>query len=279
MPHAAQAMWKGTGAQDGVRVLYWGVLCFAGRNRPVEKIMKRLSPVVCSVAVAMLLSLGPAGEIASAAANPEDGKLESVVRFDFLVVDGDLVGDGSGEHHDGVLQAGQIVDGKRKPAVQFAGNGLISLRDDGLDPAGRALSVGALCQASTGDGVVVSWGDATNGISLYIRDFVPHFAVRVDGELTEAAADEPICQDQWIHLLGTLDSQGKISLIVNGWPVAEKQGQLLADKPAEPFVCGADTGAAVGQYKSPLYWQGLLEDVRLYWGRIDRDRDSDELKD
>jgi hypothetical protein len=201
------------------------------------------------------------------------------VRFDFLVVENNRVGDASGQHHDGLIQGGRVVEGKRKPAVQFETNGLISLVSDVLDPSGRALTVGALCKTSENDGVVVSFGDATNGFSLYVKDSFPHFAVRTDGELVDIASDEQICQEQWIHLLGTIDSEGRVSLIVNGWTVATAAGRVLPHKPAEPFCCGADVGSTVANYASPLHWQGLLEDVRLYWGCMDRERDSDELKD
>ena len=208
-----------------------------------------------------------------------DVKLEAVVHFDFFVVEGGRVGDASGQHHDGQLQNGEVVEGKRKPAVQFQGNGAVSLFDDKLDPSQRSLTVGALCKASASDGVIASLGDATNGFSLYIKDAVPRFVVRADGQLFEVASDEQICLDQWVHLVGIIGDDGKLSLIVNGWPVATGMGRVIPHKPAEGFYCGADLGSAVGDYEVALHWEGLLEDVRLYWGSMDRDRDSDQLKD
>jgi hypothetical protein len=209
----------------------------------------------------------------------QDPPLESVLRFDFLVVDNNRVQDISGKRHDGLIQNGQIVEGKRKPAVQFDTPGLMSLVDDTVDPSGRALTVGALCKSPATDGVVLSLGDAANGFSLYLKDSYPHFAVRADRQLTDVASDQQVCQDQWVHLAGTIDRNGKVSLMVNGWVVSSAAGNNIPHKPSEPFCCGADIGSAVADYKSPLHWQGVLEDVRLYWGCMDRERDSDELKD
>lgn len=241
--------------------------------------MKRTSTLVVGL-VAFVAGVLPQAEATlGAPRKTQEPQLESVLRFDFLVVDNNRVQDISGKHRDGLIQNGQVVEGKRKPAVHFETPGLISLVDDTLDPSRRALTVGALCRSSATDGVVLSYGDATNGFSLYLQDSYPHFAVRADGKLTDVAADSKVCQDQWIHLAGTIDSKGKVSLIVNGWIVASADGHLITHKPGEPFCCGADIGSAVANYKSPLHWQGTLEDVRLYWGCIDRDRDSNELKD
>ncbi len=50
-------------------------------------------------------------------------------------------------------------------------------------------------------------------------------------------------------------------------------------KPAEPFCVGADTGSPVGEYAPAMHWQGLLEDVRLYWGFMDRNENREQLQD
>lgn len=241
--------------------------------------MKSASAVAVGVLAVVIVLQGQAVGADRMPRSSRDVGLQAVAHFDFFVVEGGRVGDASGQHHDGRLQNGEIVEGKRKPAVQFLGDGAISLLDDNLDPSQRALTVGALCKASAGDGVIASLGDATNGFSLYLKDAIPRFVVRADGQLFEVASDEKICLGQWVHLVGTLGDDGKLSLIVNGWPVATGTGQVISRKADEGFCCGADLGSAVGNYEAPLHWEGLLEDIRLYWGSVDRDRDSDQLKD
>lgn len=53
-------------------------------------------------------------------------------------------------------------------------------------------------------------------------------------------------------------------------------GSILA---CGTFCVGADIGSPVGEYAAPLNWHGLIEDVRRYWGLIDRNEQRDALQD
>jgi len=191
------------------------------------------------------------------------------------------VRDYSGKDHDGTLRDGEIVAGRQKQAVKFSGLGAISMDGvpDTLNPQARSLTVGAFCQPSSPEGVLVSMGDHTNGFSLYLHGGVPHFAVRADGKLFTAAAVDPVVMDQWVHLAGAIDGQGRIWVVVNGWFGANVQGKVIPRKPAESFCVGADPGSPVGQYPSTLPWHGLVQDVRLYWGFMDRNENRDQWGD
>ncbi len=204
---------------------------------------------------------------------------ELALLYDFYGVEGADVPDGSGHRRTGKLEAGTIVQGREKPAVRFAGEGSIttSLNPQGLDFAGRPMTVGAMCKPSGPDGVIVSMGDASEGFSLYLRRGVPHFAVRTGGVLHQVAAPEAVDVDAWVHLAGVIDQNGELSVLVNTWPAARSEGSLLARRPAEPLSVGADAGAFVGDYAAPLHWQGLLQDVRLYWGAVNREDHRDLL--
>jgi Concanavalin A-like lectin/glucanases superfamily len=215
------------------------------------------------------------------AAGAEAGRAEPqlALLYDFQAVEGAQIPDGSGHGHTGTLEAGEIVLGRNKPAVQFAGKGLVTMTQSSgsLDPASRALTVGAMCKPGAPDGVIVSMGDTTDGFSLYLQGGVPHFAVRENGALHEVVAADPVDLDQWVHVAGVIDGRGKLALLVNAFPVAQAPGSFLAHTPSEPFSVGADVGSSVGDYKTPLYWQGLLQDVRLYWGAVSRETDRDLL--
>jgi hypothetical protein len=210
-----------------------------------------------------------------------EGALELALQYDFFVFDGQRVEDASRYKHDGDLKRGEIVNGRRKPAIKLDGNGSISLAEtpDSLDPASRPFAIGALCRPAAADGVIAAMGGRTNGFSLYVREGVPRFAVRAGGQLWEVSDDDALPIDQWVHLVGTVDERGELWLIVNGWPVAHAQGKLIPQKPAEPLSVGADCGEAVTDYPAPLGWQGLLEDVRLYWGFLDRNEHREALAD
>ena len=73
--------------------------------------------------------------------------------------------------------------------------------------------------------------------------------------------------------------QGQLGLVVNGWPTATAAGKLIADTPEQPLCIGADLAGSVGDYEHLASWCGLLEDVRLYWGVVDRNEHRDELGD
>lgn len=204
---------------------------------------------------------------------------ELALLYDFYAVEGTGVPDGSGHGHTGTLHAGEIVTGRNKPAVQFAGQGLLRTPDvsASIDFTARPLTVGAMCRPSAPDGVIVAMGDAEDGFSLYLKGGVPHFAVRTKGALHQAVAPEALVLDQWAHVAGVMDAKGELTLLVDTWPVAQAPGSLLARAPAEPLTVGADTGAFVGDYPTPMHWKGLLQDVRLYRGVVSREANRDLL--
>jgi hypothetical protein len=228
-----------------------------------------------ALGAAWLIQSSPAGDRAS-----RGPKLELVLQYDF-VPDQMKVTDASGKKHDGTVQDGEIVYGRRKHAVKLDGKGTVAMAGvpDTLDPTLRAITVGAFCQPSAPDGVVAAMGDKANGFCLFLKDGVPQFAVRAQGQLCKIAAREPVVIDQWVHLAGMIDAKGQVSLVVNGWPVATAQGKLIPQKPAKPFCAGADPGSPVGVDGAPPAWRGLLQDVRLYWGVAERNANRELWQD
>lgn len=210
-----------------------------------------------------------------------DAKVQVALHYDFYGVEGGKVHDQAKPPHDGTIQAGRVVDGKRKPAAKLDGNGSIEVSGEPseLNPAGRAFSVGALCRPESPNGVLLSMGNKQNGFSLYLCDGVPHFALRSAGELTLLVGDKPVQENQWLHMMGTVDAKGHVSLIVNAWPAGEMDGKLIAEQPATTLCIGADPLGEIGGSGPFSNWRGLIEDVRLYWGVIDRNEHRDELGD
>ncbi len=236
----------------------------------------KLTAALCSVPLSVFL-LWPLAAIAADGTAP--GPELALFLYDFQGVAGTEVPDGSGHGHAGTLRAGEIIFGRNKPAVQFAGNGLLTTANvpADLDFSAQTLTVGAMCKPTAPDGVIVAMGDAEDGFSLYLQAGVPHFAVRVKGALHEAVAPEPVVLDQWFHVAGVIDPKGGLTLLLDTWPAVQSPGSLLARASAEPLTVGADTGSFVGGYSSPLHWQGLLQDVRLYRGVVSREQNRDLL--
>ncbi len=210
-----------------------------------------------------------------------DFQLSVALHYDFYAVEANRVLDQAKPKHEGTIRDGQIVQGKRKPAVQLDGHGsiLVTATAADLDPTDKALTVGALCQPAAPDGMLITMGGAKNGLSIYLREGIPHFSVRSAGTVTTVAADKPVAMNQWIHLMGTLDSSGELSIVVNGWPRATAQGRLIAGTPELPLSIGEASGVEVNDTQQVPNWTGLLEDIRLYWGVMDRNQHRDQLGD
>lgn len=210
-----------------------------------------------------------------------DNKLTAALHYDFFGVDGMRVSDQAKQKHEGTIQYGEIVQGKRKPAVKLDGRGsiLVSASAADLDPTQKAFSVGALCQPAAPDGMLIAMGTEKNGFGIYLREGIPHFVVHSAGETTTVAGDRPVAMNQWLHLMGTIDSGGKLSLVVNGWPNAAAQGKLISETPEQPLCIGADSTGTAGANERLPNWTGLLEDIRLYWGVMDRNHHRDDLGD
>lgn len=165
-----------------------------------------------------------------------------------------------------------IVAGRKGKAIKLDGSGpaFTLPTSPQLDPAGISLTVGAWCKPASGNGVLIAQGGISQGFSLYLRESAIVFAVRA-GMKMKTATGPKLENDQWTHVAVTLDRDGIAQLLVNGKPVGKptKVG-LIASRPADGLSVGADSGSLVGEYETPSPFQGQLEDVRLYWGTIQR---------
>ncbi len=137
-------------------------------------------------------------------------------------------------------------------------------RSDSLRPAGKRLTVCAWTKTSKPDGAVVARGGSSHGYALYLRRGAPAFAVRVQGKLCAARAQQKISQ-AWTHLAGVLTPERKLLLYVNGRLAGQAPARgFLARDPGEPMEIGADEGTGVGGYRAPLPFRGLIDEVRVY---------------
>jgi hypothetical protein len=234
--------------------------------------------LVATASVVWLSRESQGGDRTNRRPGHEDPKI--ALHYDFFLSEGVRMSDASGNKHDGTLRNGEVVYGRRKNAVKLDGKGMIlAATPESLNPASRPFTVGALCQPAAADGVIASMGDHSNGFSLYLKGGIPQFAVRTNGRLITVSDIDPLPMDQWVHLAGAIDAKGTLWLIVNSWPVAHVKGELIRNKPSEPFCVGADPGSPVGEKTTSQNWRGLLQDVRLYWGFMDPEEHRDTLKD
>jgi hypothetical protein len=194
--------------------------------------------------------------------------LELVLRYDFSGGSDAMGQDTSGKGNNGELKDGESVAGRKGKALKLEGQGSVAVKP-GLDPSGKPFTVGAWCKPVAGEGVIIAQGGGSHGFSLFLRDGVPCFALRVRGRLAVARGNAKVTPGEWVHLTGLLNARGEIHLRVNGQAVGMTKGGAIAARPADKLEVGDDSGSQVAEYGEAIRWRGLLEDVRVYWGELD----------
>ncbi len=138
-------------------------------------------------------------------------------------------------------------------------------------PAGKPLTIGARCTPTYGNGVLAAHGGGSFGYALYLKSSIPTFAVRENGRLHEVGSGIPLAMGTSHHLAGVLDASGNIRIYVDGEPCGTKAASLLTRAPGEGLSVGVDAESAVGSYAPESPFAGELDDLRLYWGRLDEE--------
>ncbi|HUT95353.1 MAG TPA: sulfatase/phosphatase domain-containing protein [Thermoguttaceae bacterium] len=206
---------------------------------------------------------------------PANVELELVLHYEPTLLEDGRIADASGKGHHGKRQNVEVVDVAEAPgwkAMEFSGNGAVVVEPppESLDPTYRPLTVGAWCKPKSGDGVIVAHGNQTFGYSLYLKDRVPHFAVRLSGLLLEVRGRNPVDLDRWVHLAATIDPERRITLFVGGEEAGRlAEGHFVTQPPREALNVGADLRGRVGEYDTPMHFRGLIRRVRVYWGVMD----------
>ena len=140
-----------------------------------------------------------------------------------------------------------------------------------LDPTGKPLAVEAWVKADAGDGVVVARGGPAYGYVLALRGGRPQFAVRNESKLAAVTAKEKVV-GKWVHLAGVLTADKKLQIYVDGKPAGSADAPgLISQDPHQSTEIGEDDGGAVGDYESPFSFTGLIDEVRIYYGKLTAD--------
>ncbi len=196
--------------------------------------------------------------------------LELVLKYDFGSVTDGAVKDVSGKGNDGRLTVGEVVAGRKGKALKLDGQGRVAVAGR-PDSSMKPITIGAWCKPQASDGVIVSQGGGSHGFSLYLKDGLPHFAIRSKGTLAIVAGKGKLPPDQWVHLAGLVNARGEIHLRVDGKAAGMTTSGPIAAKPFDKMEVGDDSSNRVAEYGAATAWRGLIEDVRLYWGELDAD--------
>ena len=139
-----------------------------------------------------------------------------------------------------------------------------------LDPSAKPITVGAWCTPRTGDGVLVAHGGESLGYSLHLVGGRVRFAVRDQGTLREVTSPQALAPGKRALLVGVLTAGGRLRVLVDGKVAAEGPGHLISARPADGLTVGDDGGSRVTSYTGSTKLVGKLEDIRIYWGVLDR---------
>ncbi len=201
---------------------------------------------------------------------PANVAVDLVLHYEPSELEDGRIGDASGKGHHGKRQKVEIVDGRKgRKAMKFAGDGAVVVQPPpaSLDPTYRPLTVGGLIKPESPDGVIVAHGNQMFGYSLYLKDRLPHFAVRLSGLLFQVRGSRPVRLNDWVHVGATIDPQGNLKLYQWGDEVGRLEGgHFVTQTPRDGLNVGADLGGRVGEYETPTHFRGLISDLRVYWG-------------
>ena len=139
------------------------------------------------------------------------------------------------------------------------------------DAAGKPLTIGLWCRPEAADqtAVLVSQGGDLAGYCLWLDRGRPTFSVRDQRQGYRAQAEQALPAGGSAHVMGRLDADGGMTLLVDGQVVATGEGRLMTRTPFEGFTVGADPQSRVDAYPGDTRFAGELRDIRLYWSRPD----------
>ncbi|MBM3213126.1 LamG domain-containing protein, partial [Candidatus Poribacteria bacterium] len=142
---------------------------------------------------------------------------------------------------------------------------------ESLNPTNAPLTVEAWIKAEKGNGVIIARGAGSNGYSLLLIDGKPHFMIRSNTKLSSVMADQNVV-GKWCYLVGMLTSDKKLQIYINGNLAGSTDVvDLITGEPKQAMEIGADEGGAVGDYKSPFAFAGIIDEVRIYKREISKD--------
>jgi arylsulfatase len=131
---------------------------------------------------------------------------------------------------------------------------------------GKAFTVSAEIRQVTDKGVLVAQGGSSHGYSLYIEQGSLRFATCHGGHRSVVSAKLNSMEDG-ATVTARLESSGQVTLSVNGEEMARgKVPGPLVEMPIDGLQVGRDLKGAVGPYKAPFPFQGVIERATVVVG-------------
>ncbi len=155
--------------------------------------------------------------------------------------------------------------GKSEGAMDFdGGDDYIDLGSDATDlnnENAMTLSMWIKTDGTTSEGGVVTLGTGVGsaGIAMRIRQGVPAFSARKgdNSGYWDAYTGTDIEDGEWHHVVGTFDTTSLKRYLDGEWEETKSTGQAYLVSSVSPKI-------ATGGHGSDVYFNGLIDDVRIY---------------
>lgn len=144
-------------------------------------------------------------------------------------------------------------------SLQFDGNSSLNLPSFRAPKVagGRSLQIKGTVNPKSPNGVIFAHGDNQNGYSVYLEEGHLCFAACANTKRTVVRSSEKI--EGSAEFEANWNSKGEAFLKVNGKLVERAEAGIIQEEPADSIQIGADLRDSVGDYSSPNYFSGVLE--------------------
>jgi arylsulfatase A-like enzyme len=124
---------------------------------------------------------------------------------------------------------------------------------------GRSLQIKGTIRPSSRSGVVLAHGGNRAGYSVYLDEGHLCFATCVNKKRTLLRSSAAITGSTRFE--ANWNSKGAMFLKVNGKLVGKAQAGIMQHEPGDSIQIGADLIQPVGNYKTPNYFSGIIENL------------------
>ncbi len=144
-------------------------------------------------------------------------------------------------------------------SLQFDGNSSLNLPSFRAPKVagGRSLQIKGTVNSKTPNGVIFAHGSNQNGYSVYLDEGHLCFVACANRKRTVVRSPEKI--EGAAEFEANWNSKGEVFLKVNSKLVERAEAGIIREEPTESIQIGADTGEPVGDYRSPNYFSGSIE--------------------
>ncbi|MEM8733967.1 MAG: PQQ-binding-like beta-propeller repeat protein [Planctomycetota bacterium] len=159
----------------------------------------------------------------------------------------------------------EIPKGYNKKSGSLGGTYVEFEKSPTLDPTKQPLTVEAWITTTKSQGVVLARGGPTQGFAISLAQGRPQFHVRSNGKLTTVSAKQRVVGG-WHHIAAVLHEDLRMQVYVDGELSGEGNAEsLIGGDPAQAMQVGLDGQTAVGEYKVPSGFTGIIDEIRIYF--------------